>query len=104
MARARTSSKQTLELLFALMDQSRHWRYGYDLSKETGLKSGTLYPILMRLSERELVESKWEPATKTGRPPRHLYRLSPDGVAYAKVQLANAGTPALSVALKGNPA
>ena len=104
MTRPRTSSKQTLELLFALMDRPRHWRHGYDLSRETGLKSGTLYPILMRLSERGLVESKWGPAAKQGRPPRHLYRLSADGVAYAKAQLANAGTSTLSAALKGTPA
>jgi DNA-binding PadR family transcriptional regulator len=35
------------------------WRYGYELSRETGLKSGTLYPILMRLAKFSLLETKW---------------------------------------------
>ncbi len=35
------------------------WRHGYDLARETGLKSGTLYPILVRLADRESVQACW---------------------------------------------
>ena len=35
------------------------WRYGYDISRNTGLKSGTLYPILMRLAEHGMLETSW---------------------------------------------
>lgn len=73
-------------------------RYGYELSRETGLASGTLYPILMRLTEQGLLEADWEPSDQPGRPPRHLYRLTGDGVALAKVRLAEA------VAKSGNRA
>jgi DNA-binding PadR family transcriptional regulator len=59
------------------VDPSR-WRYGYDLATEVHLKSGSLYPILVRLADRGLLEAAWEPGPE-GRPPRHLYRLSGDG-------------------------
>ncbi len=41
-------SPQTLRVFEALLEEPAAWRYGYDLSHETELKSGTLYPILMR--------------------------------------------------------
>jgi len=87
MQRIRRSSNQTLLLLRGLLDQPRQWRHGYDLSQETGLPSGTLYPILVRLSDRGFLESKWEPAPEPGRPPRHLYRLTAKGSAYARNEL-----------------
>jgi DNA-binding PadR family transcriptional regulator len=37
------------------------WRYGYDLATEVNLKSGSLYPILVRLADRGLLETSWEP-------------------------------------------
>jgi len=72
-------SGTTLTLLAALMESPRSWQYGYDLSRRTRLKSGTLYPILMRLTERDWLEAKWEFDDATGRP-RHLYRLTAEGV------------------------
>jgi PadR family transcriptional regulator PadR len=84
----RKCSSQTLGLLAALIAQPRTWRHGYDLSSETRLKSGTLYPILMRLTDRRLLDSKWQPPENTGRPPRHFYRLTAQGIAYAREQLA----------------
>jgi PadR family transcriptional regulator PadR len=46
------------------------------------LKSGSLYPILVRLADRGLLETSWEPGVGS-RPPRHLYRLTPTGREYA---------------------
>jgi PadR family transcriptional regulator len=69
-------------LLRALARQGRRWRYGYELGKETDLKSGSLYPILMRLADRSLLETAWESEPPHGRPPRHLYRLTPAGEAH----------------------
>src|SRR3954449_10631608 len=80
MARRRSHSVQTSAVLEALGQDPTTWRYGYDLCLELGLKSGSLYPILIRLADRGLLESSWEPP-ETGRPPRHLYRLSDAGVA-----------------------
>ena len=87
MTRTRKSSKQTLILLSVMLDQPRSWRHGYDLSRETNLKSGTLYPILMRLCDREMLDSKWEPSPKLGLPPRHMYRLATKGAQFAREQL-----------------
>ena len=86
MTRIRRSSGQTLNLLRGLMDEPRKWHHGYELSKGTGLLSGTLYPILMRLSDRGFLEHKWQPSEEAGRPPRHVYRLTAKGVAHAKEQ------------------
>jgi len=86
----RKCSSQTRMLLAALLDEPRAWRHGYELTSVTGLKSGTLYPILMRLSDRGLLDAKWQVAEVAGRPPRHLYRLTTAGVAYARAELAQA--------------
>ena len=76
-------SLQTVAVLEALKGNGRIWRYGYDLSKVTGLKSGTLYPILMRLHDEGWLENKWEQSSEPGRPPRHLYRLTAVGSSAA---------------------
>lgn len=77
-------SPQTLLLLDSLLHHPTEWRYGYDLSRETGLKSGTLYPILMRLAAKSLLETHWEEAEAPGRPPRHMYRLTTSGREWAR--------------------
>jgi PadR family transcriptional regulator PadR len=86
MPRPSDTSAQTVRLLRALGRQDRRWRYGYDLGKETGLKSGSLYPILIRLADRGLLETDWESEPPRGRPPRHLYRLTSAGEAHVALQ------------------
>jgi DNA-binding PadR family transcriptional regulator len=76
-------SPQTLLVLDAFLDHPAEWKYGYDLSRSTGLKSGTLYPLLMRLAERKLLETAWETG-EPGRPPRHMYRFTPEGMQFAR--------------------
>ncbi len=96
MTRIANRSGQTLRLLAELLGSPRAWRHGYELCKATGLKSGTLYPILMRLADQGLLASKWEESDRPGIPPRHVYRLTPDGVAYARAQAE--GEPAMRIA------
>ena len=81
-------SPQTLAVLRALVAEPSRWRHGYDLARETGLKSGSLYPILVRLADRELVDARWEEEQPAGRPRRHMYRLTPDGLGAASAALA----------------
>ena len=76
-------SPQTLRVLDQFAERPAAWRYGYELSRETGLKSGTLYPILMRLADHSLLETKWV-VTEDGVPPRHTYRLTSKGAAMAR--------------------
>jgi PadR family transcriptional regulator PadR len=76
MPRNRPPSPQAINLLFKLAEDANAWRHGYDLCQTTGLKAGSLYPILMRLADRGWLEAKWETEIPAGRPPRHLYRLT----------------------------
>ena len=84
MTRSRRPSKQMLILLEALSVRAQQWRHGYDLMKETGLLSGTLYPLLMRMTDQGLVEAEWREPAQPGRPPRHAYRLTAAGLALAQ--------------------
>jgi DNA-binding PadR family transcriptional regulator len=90
MARRSRFSTQTLSVLAALQAEPAAWQHGYLIAKETGLQSGTLYPVLIRLSERGLLEARWEDEQPAGRPRRHLYRLTPDGLAQATAALTEA--------------
>jgi PadR family transcriptional regulator, regulatory protein PadR len=83
-------SAQTLAVLAALCATPSRWRHGYGIARDTGLKSGTLYPVLVRLADRGLVEACWEDEQPAGRPRRHLYRLTPEGLATATAALAEA--------------
>jgi PadR family transcriptional regulator PadR len=89
MARTRRPSSQTAKVLSALVADPSEWRYGYELGLEVGLQSGSLYPILVRLSDRDLLESRWETDLPSGRPPRHLYRLTGRGLEYAAAHAPN---------------
>lgn len=84
MPRNRRPSKQMVLLLEALAARSQHWHHGYELMKETGLKSGTLYPLLMRMTDQGFVEAEWREPSQPGRPARHAYRLTAAGIALAR--------------------
>jgi PadR family transcriptional regulator PadR len=90
--RRRAHSPQTVQVFLALAAQPVTWRHGYDLCSELELKSGSLYPILIRLCDRGLVDSRWE-SPGAGRPPRHLYRLTSAGLHEA-VELGQASSRA----------
>jgi DNA-binding PadR family transcriptional regulator len=79
MRRARRPSAQTLAVLSAIAGDPQRWHHGYDLCRSLDLRAGTVYPILIRLAERGLVETTWERQAPPGRPPRHLYRVSAAG-------------------------
>ena len=77
-------------VLAALLAEPDAERYGLDLIGQTGLPSGTLYPLLTRLQQAGWVEASWEqidPAA-AGRPARRYYRLTPTGVQAATESLA----------------
>jgi DNA-binding PadR family transcriptional regulator len=56
---ARRLSRLMRILLERLMAQAPRPQHGYELMKETGLSSGTLYPLLMRMADQGLVEAEW---------------------------------------------
>jgi DNA-binding PadR family transcriptional regulator len=96
MKRNRPPSPQTISVLRALAADPARWRYGYDLATDVHLKSGSLYPILVRLADRGLLETSWEPGPGS-RPPRHLYRLTLTGREFvAALTAARVGRAALN--------
>lgn len=70
-----------LRLGSAMLDEPARPRYGLELSKSAGLKTGTIYPALARMERSGWVESCWEAgrAQDLGRPRRRLYRLTGAG-------------------------
>lgn len=80
MVRERRPSDQTLAVLEMLAADPLAWSHGYALCQRLGLRAGTVYPILIRLADRGVVETTWESTSSRGRPPRHLYRLTALGV------------------------
>lgn len=99
MTRMRRPSAQTMAVLLALAEHPGRWRYGYDLCTQLGIQAGSMYPILIRLADRGLLEMSWESERVPGRPARHLYRLTGAGRAYAAAAVGGAAAaPAASPA------
>jgi DNA-binding PadR family transcriptional regulator len=94
MSRVRRPSAQTAAVVLALAETPSAWRYGYELCQQLGLKAGSMYPILMRLADRGLLETSWEREAPAGRPARHLYRLTGPGRVLAEELATPAAAPA----------
>ena len=103
MTRTRRPSPQTVAVLRTLAEDPGRWRYGYDLCAELGIQAGSMYPILMRLADRGLLETSWAAEPAPGKPPRHLYRLTGVGRAYAASAAATAATAAAATAAAAPP-
>jgi DNA-binding PadR family transcriptional regulator len=64
---------------------------GVEIADHTRIKGGTLYPLLETLQDKGLVSSEWERfPVGTGRigSARRYYRLTPNGIAYSREELA----------------
>lgn len=81
-----------ISVLAALMSDpsDRHW--GYELSKEAGVRSGVLYPVLHRLLDEGWLTDGWEEITEAGRkrPPRRYYEITDEGRQQMGATLAEA--------------
>ena len=84
MARARALSAHARRILAALLAGGTSWSHGYELARIADVKSGTLYPLLIRLEEQGYLEAEWQQPTERGRPPRHAYRLTASGMKLAR--------------------
>jgi DNA-binding PadR family transcriptional regulator len=66
----------TAIVLFAV---SRGFSHGFDIMDASGLKSGTVYPILRRLEDAGMLRARWEAvadARDAQRPPRRYYQIT----------------------------
>lgn len=84
MIRTRSPSPIARNVLAALAEAGAQWSHGYELCRLAGIKSGTLYPLLIRLEQQGYLEAQWLPPSEPGRPPRHAYRLTVSGHALAQ--------------------
>lgn len=83
MTRPRSLSPAARRVLAALVQSGSTGRHGYDLCREAGVKSGTLYPLLIRLEAQGHLAADWQDSGVAGRPPRHVYRLTATGYLLA---------------------
>lgn len=74
MTRLRRPSAATLKILKCLA-AAPSGLHGYALMQDAALASGTLYPILKRLTDRGWLEKHWESGEADG-PPRRIYILT----------------------------
>lgn len=71
--------RMTYSVALVLQALERGFQYGFDIIEATGLRSGTVYPILRRLARGKLVRAHWEPVARAraeNRPPRRYYELT----------------------------
>jgi len=86
----RTTYSLVLVAATLMAEADRH-HWGYELSRQSGVRSGVMYPILTRMLQEGWLEDGWEAQTGTSRakrPPRRYYRLTLEGKA-ALSQLLN---------------
>jgi PadR family transcriptional regulator, regulatory protein PadR len=83
-------SHQTKRVLQAFLDAPDDEIYGFALSRATGLKAGTLYPVLQRLHDDGWLASRWETIDEhaEGRRRRCYYRLTANGEARARLAVS----------------
>lgn len=82
-----------IQVAMALMADAdgRHW--GYELSKQSGVRSGVMYPTLQRMLEEGWLSDGWEEQAQGGkgrRPPRRYYELTDNGKAALGALIAEA--------------
>jgi DNA-binding PadR family transcriptional regulator len=82
-------SGATLHVLSVLAERPTDAHYGLDICRATGLKGGTVYPILARLEKAGMVASTWEDIDPKveGRSPRRNYYLTSSGYEFARQAL-----------------
>ncbi len=87
-------SPHARRVLAVLLRARDRWSHGYELARLADVKSGTLYPLLIRLESQGHLEAEWQHSAEGGRPPRHAYRLTASGVELACASAPDEATPA----------
>ncbi|HTU12966.1 MAG TPA: PadR family transcriptional regulator [Allosphingosinicella sp.] len=103
MVRSRSLSAPARQVLAIMAEAGPRWCHGYELCRAAGIKSGTLYPLLIRLEAQGHLEAEWQEPAEPGRPPRHAYRLTAAGRRLAFENPPLASSPA-GADVAGKPA
>lgn len=106
----RELKRGTLEMVLLKLLAEREW-YGYELvsalQERSGgrleVKDGTLYPVLYRLEESGLADTRWE--TQERGAPRKYYGITEDGRAELERRIAEwrEFTDVVSELMEGQP-
>ncbi|HEY7925922.1 MAG TPA: helix-turn-helix transcriptional regulator [Candidatus Dormibacteraeota bacterium] len=88
------SSIATLQVLRSFFDDPAGARYGAELMTASGLRAGTLYPILNRLELDGWILGRWEDIDESaeGRRRRRYYRLTGAGERQGRALLTQYAT------------
>jgi DNA-binding PadR family transcriptional regulator len=88
------TSHQTRLVLQAFLDHPEQETYGFALSQYTGLKAGTLYPVLQRLLDAQWLTARWEDIDESsaGRRRRRYFALTALGESRARVLVSDQTT------------
>ena len=81
--------------------------FGADITAQTGIGSGGLYPVLKRLEGAGWLIGHWEDASYAagqGRPPRRYYRLTGEGESAARARIPEGRRQKLVQSLLGTAA
>lgn len=83
---------QTMKVLGAVYDSPS--ASGADICRMTGMPSGTVYPILVRLEDAGWLGSTWEAGDPAvlGRPRKRFYHITADGARHARSAAQEAAT------------
>lgn len=87
--RLTTTTIKVLDMLLAANPDDPPW--GYRICEETGLGSGTVYPILERLEKANWIAGRWETGQPEDRPSRRFYSLTDTGSREYAAALAAKG-------------
>ncbi|MBD2840819.1 PadR family transcriptional regulator [Erythrobacter rubeus] len=101
MPRSRSLSPQAKKLLQVLVEAGQRGSHGYEIMQAADIKSGTLYPLLIRLADQGFLEAEWQKPDMPGRPPRQIYRLTAEGIELAmrnRPEVRSGGKPATGTA------
>lgn len=81
-----------LKVLRVLLEDPTREHYGLEIGQAVGLRGGSLYPVFGRLEDAGMLVSRWEDTdpSEAGRPRRRLYKLTSEGVVYARRAIAEA--------------
>lgn len=90
--------RRSLQVLLLFFRGAGRQYSGAEITRELGIKSGSLYPILARFEEDGILESFWEQVdpSQAGRPRQRFYEITAFGARVAEKELSDFFGPNLA--------
>lgn len=94
MKKRRTQARVAIATAMLGAPDAVHW--GYELSRNSGVGPGSMYPFLTELLEQGYLTDGWDEDRATGERVRRFYRLTSEGKAYLAAFAAASPAPSRS--------